>query len=504
MNNKQETQMNEIKQSDISNLLSRPEFEQYGPLCETKSIKEFKLLCENVAAESKINQLTEKAKTGKIIDGIVGTKEFDFYLCGRKAFFRDDKGWKNVEVQESQLKLVLERMCLAFSTIGLSQTAIRYILCKFLELHTFSKAPHNVIQFDDFYLKGKELEHSVYAKPVPRFYVDGLTFEDVKHAEVLPKEMHEFCMALVNQQADAYEAFLDILAYSFITDQKVKASNMCLTWIDDSKTKNEYQFILAKVMKAVLGEQNIAELFLQVRKDDLTTSENSLLTISAHLSEKANETVTASVLASSCEAYLYEHENIKHSPNFIFFDEKAPIAVDKMNKMMKLFIFRPEETLQNIDEQFAKMLNAASVRQTRAYLVARAHEMMESCQQGNLFRHEYKMPYLASLQSQNNIYAFLEEEYDNEYGKLELKQVAELYFEYVKYCRKNNMLEQSTRKFSLFLEEKSQLKRKVCNVNATLRKRDVMRIQVGDHPEKYIELDVTKPKRTSRFYVRKC
>lgn len=470
----------------------------------------------------------------------INTRLYEFissesYFYDKQLDIKVGNSWQTHRIDDMNLLIkALSIVCLQDTrcTIGprqMKQICLRLIRYLTLYLH----GETDVIQFDDFYLEKGEAYEGFHSKSAPRYRVTGLTLDEVKAKPELPKEIEELCYNLAGEDDDSLRTLLDMLAYTFMADEMLKMRNSLTLWFKDRKGDSGVSVLMA-LMTKVIGEFSTFKTNLNARgaltEQERYDSAHSLLTLVPDVCTTLDPITLIFIKTSlssdgqSVRARYKMPEQILPLQSFIFSsDELLKVQEGAKNGSVerRFLFFEPAHTLdrEGLDkpqEWFDALSDEKMIRQFRAFLVARALELV--------YKHDgfiHVSEQCIKLRKQwmyldNSPEEFLDSvcAHDN-LAAIEYKQAHELYLEYKKYCIENDLTVLSTMKFYVTVERKTGLMRKQCNINSILKKRGLSYIRTQEsEPEIFNEgvrdvkdsyrvyLDENQPNRNSYFWVR--
>lgn len=465
--------------------------------------------------------------------------EKDLICYGNTINVKDGDKWEVVpEVNLKEFIAKYEALCLDPEITNLRINEQEKVLEQFVRSISASIRSNCVIQFDDFYLDEAKLFKGFYTKSYPTFRIRGLTLAEVNAKPSIPKEIDELCHNLAGKDKGSYETFLDMLAYTFMAEQSIKRRNSLALWIDDP-IGGKGKSLLATLMQEVVGEENTVIVSGELTDYDRFSIATALFVIfpemTGWLNTRDSSFIKSLVSADTMHVRTLYKDPVSVRPraNCILCSNNPLKTQEKNGGIARRWTFTQpvdrlnEDGLNKPQEWFDALFTDEAIRQFRAFLVARALDLIQN--HGGRIRVSEQCIQLRKqwMGINNSSEDFLNSVYSHDdFAEIEYKQVQELYIEYKDYCVGNGLTVLSTTKFYANVESKTGFARKQCNINSVLKSRGLYYIRTRESEPEILDegrqricvadestrelwgayrvcVDENQPNRSAYFWVRK-
>lgn len=344
--------------------------------------------------EELLSQPTQKQLAKQIFVRLDEVTQFQSYFYNELVDIKINNQWKAFYIKNRTCLIdALCMVCLQDDNHTLVKSQMKMICNCLLELFTlYPLENENAIQFDDFYLEKGEIHEGFYPTSAPRYRVTDLTLNEVKAQPTLPKEIKELCYNLVENNEDLFETLLDMLAYIFMADENLKRKNTLALWFNVHQDNADVS-LLIELMAKVVGEFSTFKTSLDERgsltEQEKYNSAHSLLTLVPDVCTpiESNTLSFIKTSLSSDQQFVkkpYYRPEVIHPLQSFIFSSDTILKVERSMKngsVARRFCFlEPKKHLRHEKELASRFSDEKVIRQFRAFLVARALDLIQNHQ----------------------------------------------------------------------------------------------------------------------------
>lgn len=339
------------------------------------------------------SQPTQRQLADKIIMRLDEVIRLESYFYNEQIDIKIGNQWKAFHVgNRIHLADALRIVCLQDNKHTLVKSQMKTICKCVLESLTLYATENDAIQFDDFVLEKGEIHEGFHSTSAPRYRVTDLTLDEVKAQPTPPKEIEKLCTHLAENDKKSCTTLLDMLAYTFMANSNLKRKNTLALWLMPHKDNANVSFLM-EFMAKVVGEFSTFRTSLNARgaltEQEKYESAHSLLTLvpDVHVTLDTMTLIFVKTCISSdlqfVKASYKKPEQIQPLQSFIFSSDgslKVESAMKNYSTARRFLFFRSEKRLQHEKELTSRLSDEKVIRQFRAFLVARALDLIQNHQ----------------------------------------------------------------------------------------------------------------------------